>query len=36
MSNIRPQYLDEYIGQDKIVNNLRVFIDASIKRNEIL
>ncbi|MCS7298631.1 MAG: Holliday junction branch migration DNA helicase RuvB [Spirochaetia bacterium] len=33
---IRPRYLDEFIGQESIKNNLKVFIDSSIKRNDIL
>ncbi len=33
---IRPQSLDEYIGQDKVKENLRVFIEAAKKRNEAL
>lgn len=27
--NIRPEYLDEYVGQDKIKSNLKVFIEAA-------
>ena len=34
--NIRPQSLDEYIGQDSLKNNLRVFIKAALQRNETL
>ncbi|MEG2322419.1 MAG: AAA family ATPase, partial [Bacilli bacterium] len=34
--NIRPQYLDEYIGQQEIKENLRVFIKAAKMRNEPL
>ncbi len=33
---IRPQSLDEYIGQDRVKENLRVFIEAAKKRNEAL
>lgn len=33
---IRPRYLDEFIGQESIKNNLRVFIESSIKRNDVL
>ena len=34
--NIRPEYLDEYVGQEKIKANLRVFIEAAKMRNEPL
>lgn len=34
--SLRPKTLDEYIGQDKIKNNLRVFIEAGKKRGEAL
>ncbi|MCX8069815.1 MAG: Holliday junction branch migration DNA helicase RuvB [Thermodesulfovibrionales bacterium] len=34
--NLRPRYLDEFIGQDKIKNNLRVFITAAKQRQEAL
>jgi len=34
--NIRPEYLDEYIGQTEIKENLRVFIKAAMMRNEPL
>lgn len=33
---IRPQTLEEYIGQDNIKNNLRVYIEAAISRSEVL
>ena len=26
---LRPQYLQEYIGQDKVKNQLRIFIEAA-------
>ena len=32
--NIRPEYLNEYVGQDEIKNNLKVFIEAAKMRNE--
>ena len=35
-SSIRPQYLDEYIGQTEIKENIRVFIKAAKLRNEPL
>ena len=35
-ANLRPSVWDEYIGQEKIKKNLRVFIQASKKRNEAL
>jgi Holliday junction DNA helicase RuvB len=31
---LRPNCWDDYIGQKKIKNNLRVFIEASLKRDE--
>lgn len=34
--NIRPQVLDEYVGQEQIKTNLRVFIEAAKIRNEPL
>ena len=34
--NLRPQMLSEYIGQEKIKNNLKVYIDAAKARGESL
>ena len=34
--NIRPETLNEYVGQNEIKENLRVFIKASKMRNEVL
>ena len=34
--NIRPENLDEYVGQEEIKENLRVFIKAAKMRNEPL
>ena len=34
--NIRPESLDEYVGQTEIKENLRVFIEAAKMRNESL
>ena len=34
--NIRPESLDEYVGQTEIKENLRVFIKAAKMRNEPL
>ena len=34
--NIRPQKLDEYVGQTEIKENLRVFITAAKMRGEVL
>ncbi len=34
--SLRPSGWDEYIGQEKIKKNLKVFIQASIKRSEAL
>ena len=35
-SNIRPRHLDEYIGQEKVKKQMRVFIGAAKQRNEAL
>ena len=34
--SIRPESLDEYVGQDKIKHNLKVFIEAAKMRDESL
>ena len=34
--NLRPRSLDEYIGQDKVKDNLDVYMQAALKRNEAL
>lgn len=34
--NIRPSHLDEYIGQTEVKENIKVFIEASLLRNESL
>ncbi|MBF0713906.1 Holliday junction branch migration DNA helicase RuvB [Gemella sp. GH3] len=33
---LRPQYLNQYIGQEQIKDNLKVFIEAAKMRNEVL
>ena len=33
---LRPRQLDEYVGQDKVKNNLKVYIQAAMDRNEAL
>ena len=33
---LRPRTLDDYVGQHKVVDNLRVFIEAARKRGEPL
>ena len=35
-SNLRPQMLDDYIGQEKVKKNLEVFIKAAKERGESL
>ena len=35
-NNIRPEYLDEYIGQSEVKENIRVFIKACKMRDEVL
>jgi Holliday junction DNA helicase RuvB len=34
--SLRPQFLNEYIGQTKVKENLKIFIEAAKKRNEPL
>jgi len=34
--SLRPRELEEYVGQDRVVENLRVFIQAAIERKEAL
>lgn len=34
--SLRPRYLNEYIGQEKVKDNLRIFIEAAKKRKEPL
>ncbi|MCX5807454.1 MAG: Holliday junction branch migration DNA helicase RuvB [Proteobacteria bacterium] len=34
--NLRPKLLSEYIGQEKIVDTLKIAIEAALKRNEPL
>lgn len=34
--SLRPQSLNEYVGQDTLKDNLRVFIQAALQRNETL
>ena len=33
---LRPKKFDEYVGQEKIKEQLEIFIDAAKKRNEAL
>ena len=35
-NTLRPQTLDEYIGQDKVKENMKVYIEAAKKRGEAL
>ena len=35
-AGLRPQTLDEYIGQEKVKNNLRVYIEAAKQRGDSL
>lgn len=35
-NTIRPQSLDEYIGQDKVKENMKIYIEAAKKREEAL
>ncbi|MEP7213373.1 MAG: Holliday junction branch migration DNA helicase RuvB [Acidobacteriota bacterium] len=34
--SLRPKSLDEYIGQQRVVNSLRIFLKASLRRGEAL
>lgn len=34
--SLRPISLDDYIGQDELKNNLKIFIGAALHRNEVL
>jgi len=34
--SLRPKSLDEYIGQPRIINNLRIFLKAALRRAESL
>ncbi len=34
--SLRPKSLDEYIGQDKVKDNLSIYMEAALKRNEAL
>ena len=36
IQNIRPEYLEEYIGQSEVKENIRVFIKSAIMREESL
>ena len=35
-SSLRPKYLEDYIGQEKVKTNLKVFIEAAKQRGEAL
>lgn len=35
-ATLRPQKLDDYVGQEKIKENLKIFIDAARQRNDTL
>ena len=35
-SGLRPQTLNDYIGQEKVKNNLKIYIEAAKERNEAL
>jgi Holliday junction DNA helicase RuvB len=35
-SSLRPQTLDEYIGQDKAKENLKIYIEAALQRQDAL
>ena len=35
-NSLRPKTLDEYIGQDKVKENMKIYIEAAKKRGEPL
>ncbi len=35
-NSLRPQYIKDYVGQDEVKDNIKIFIDASKMRNESL
>jgi Holliday junction DNA helicase RuvB len=35
-ANLRPRNLSEYVGQERIKENLKVFIQAACRRSEAL
>ncbi len=35
-ASLRPRRLDEYIGQDVVKSNLRILLEAALKRDEAL
>ena len=35
-NSLRPKKLDEYIGQDKVKENMKIYIESAKKRNEPL
>lgn len=35
-TSLRPQYLNEYIGQEKVKSNLKIYIEAARQRKEAL
>ncbi len=35
-ASLRPRYIDDFIGQDKLKENLKVFVEAAKARNEAL
>ena len=34
--SLRPYSLEEYVGQSKVINNLKIFIKAALQRNEVV
>ena len=34
--NLRPQYLEDYIGQEKAKGNLKIYIEAAKQRGDAL
>ena len=34
--NLRPRRIEEYIGQEKVKENISVFIQAALERGEVL
>ena len=35
-NNLRPQHLEDYIGQEKVKQNLKVYLEAARRRGEAM
>ena len=34
-NNLRPQHLEDYIGQEKVKQNLKIYLEAAKRRGEL-